>query len=180
VSVIRCEYEVGVFSLIALEFDPSAVWSALRHSMESGERRPTMTQRVQRLASRKGLTEDQAVELYFSDGDLEELTKPGRDIPAGLWLVKDDGIYLMSNGTGALAPIYAKGFDPERKAGVWSGASDTVGGDDFEEFLDARMFPEGPYEDSRTRLTVVISSDLIEVNVTFPKIEMPYSDLSFN
>ncbi len=166
--------------MTVLEFNPSAVWGALRHSMESRERRPTLMQQVQRLAARHGIDEDQALEMYSIKGDFDVLAKPDADVPAGLWLVKDDGIYLMSNGTEPHAPVYASGFDPERNLGVWSSASEAVGGDDFEEFLDARMFPEGPYEDPRTRLILSVSSELIEVNVTFPKIELPYPGMSLN
>jgi len=62
-----------------------------------------------------------------------------------LVLVKDEGIYILSNG----APVqmepegnkrlvcYAKGYDPTRadRMDVWDRARDAVGGDDFAEYL---------------------------------------------
>ena len=56
----------------------------------------------------------------------------------GLWLVKDEGIYLMRAffSTQKNAPIiYAKGFDPSKDDDVWNRSVGAVGGDDFAEFL---------------------------------------------
>ena len=56
----------------------------------------------------------------------------------GLWLVKDEGIYLMRAffSTQKNAPIiYAKGFDPSKDDNVWNRSVGAVGGDDFAEFL---------------------------------------------
>jgi hypothetical protein len=45
---------------------------------------------------------------------------------AGLWLVKDEGVYLMSNShPKRMGPVYAKGYGPTKH----------VGGDDYVEFL---------------------------------------------
>ena len=56
-------------------------------------------------------------------------------------LVKDEGIYLMSNGTpnamsgeNSRFVAYAKGYDPH-KGDVWDKARAAVGGDDFGEWL---------------------------------------------
>ena len=56
----------------------------------------------------------------------------------GLWLVKDEGIYLMRAffSTQKNAPIiYAKGFDPSKDDDVWNRSVGAVGGDDFAQFL---------------------------------------------
>ena len=61
---------------------------------------------------------------------------------AGLLLVKDDGIYVMSNGSPrdvkGKGPhchvVYAEGFNP-RKGDVWDKCRAAVGGDDFVEFV---------------------------------------------
>jgi hypothetical protein len=69
-----------------------------------------------------------------------------------LVLVKDDGIYVMSNGLpplmadGSVADtekpegkrfvVYAVGFDPGKDQDVWERARLAVGGDDFAEYLD--------------------------------------------
>lgn len=69
-------------------------------------------------------------------GESENNIKPK---PA-LWLVKDEGIYIMSNGTGENRPdvCYAQGFDPTQRdrMDVWDDARDAVGGDDFCDLID--------------------------------------------
>lgn len=66
----------------------------------------------------------------------------------GFYLVKDDGIYLMSNanvaqqrpdGKGRLV-VYADGFDPEIDEGVHDKAASAVGGDDFAEWIPFEWF----------------------------------------
>ena len=61
-----------------------------------------------------------------------------------LFFVKDDGIYVMSNGTprDAVAPpapkcfvAYAKGYDPAT-GNVWDKCRNAVGGDDFSENIE--------------------------------------------
>lgn len=70
----------------------------------------------------------------------------GSKIPAGLWLVGSDGIYLMSNGpnhpkdleTGENAAIYAVECDPKADPDNWWFVKRSAfGGDDGCEFLDA-------------------------------------------
>jgi hypothetical protein len=81
-------------------------------------------------------------------------------IAPALWLVKDDGIYLMSNGRprqiaddsfpndqdqhGQSLVVYAEGFDPTKadSTAVWYAARDAVGGDDFGEPLPAEWFKD--------------------------------------
>jgi len=56
----------------------------------------------------------------------------------GLWLVKDEGIYLMRAffSTQKNAPIiYAQGFNPNKDDDVWDKSYLAVGGDDFAVFL---------------------------------------------
>lgn len=61
----------------------------------------------------------------------------------GLLLVKDDGIYVMSNGVPhdkvGKGPrchvVYANGYDP-RRGDVWDKCRAAVGGDDFVEFIE--------------------------------------------
>ena len=52
---------------------------------------------------------------------------------AGLWWVKDEGSYIMSNGTDADRPavVYAKGLTPKHRDDVEM----MLGGDDFAEFI---------------------------------------------
>ena len=59
-----------------------------------------------------------------------------------LLLVKDEGVYLMSNAkrsteevASSVGLIYAKGYDPTKadRGDVWEKATDNLGGDDFAE-----------------------------------------------
>lgn len=71
-----------------------------------------------------------------------------------LLFVKDDGIYLMSNGIPQIPVaddhshvVYAKGYDPHKNGDVWDKCRDAVGGDDFVEYLELQPnltpIPEG-------------------------------------
>ena len=87
----------------------------------------------------------QRAEIYGEDRCA--VAQPGEErlAPPCLWLVKDEGIYLMSPGIhpdaateerAARPPVaYASGFDPTRdhRMAVWDRARDAVGGDDFAE-----------------------------------------------
>ena len=56
----------------------------------------------------------------------------------GLWLVKDEGIYLMkafATSEKDMPIIYAESFDPSKDDDVWNRSVSAVGGDDFAEFL---------------------------------------------
>ncbi len=88
--------------------------------------------------------ETYGADVFDAQPDEEERAKPA------LWWVKDEGIYLMSNGVPALlrdpaAPedkqrskvVYAMGFDPTKsdRGEVWDAARAAVGGDDFVESI---------------------------------------------
>lgn len=84
-----------------------------------------------------------------------------------LWLVKDDGVYLMSNGLPALMPdegsenrtnfvVYADGFRPD-DPDSYELARCFLGGDDFIEALSLEMF------ENRVRIRIRIGPDTIEI-----------------
>ena len=80
------------------------------------------------------------------DEQLNQINNP--EIPPGLILVKDEGIYLLSNGQipvgqspkslGLLS--YAIGFDPKRDVNVWERARRAMGGDDVAEAIGLEQF----------------------------------------
>jgi len=79
--------------------------------------------------------------IDHSEGSSEHKPSFGQEdeVPAGLWLVKDNGIYLMSNGSdpwpnGKSVIAYAQGYEPDADDS-WDRCRDAVGGDDFCEFL---------------------------------------------
>lgn len=129
-----------------LFFDMEQVAGLARHSRAAPERRMTMGQRA---------------EIYGEDRCA--VAQPGEErlAPPCLWLVKDEGIYLMSPGIHPepasddrpeRAPVaYASGFDPTRddRMAVWDRARDAVGGDDFAEavpleWVDAALAARSP------------------------------------
>ena len=79
-----------------------------------------------------------------------------------LVFVKDDGIYLMSNGIPGMERdesythvVYAKSYDP-RKGDVWDRCRDAVGGDDFVEYLE--IAPMLPVPENATHLFIKVSA----------------------
>ena len=111
-----------------LVFNMEQVAGLARHSRAAPARRMTMGQRA---------------EIYGEERCA--VAQPGeeRRAPPCLWLVKDEGIYLLSpgfhpdaeaDGRTPRPPVaYASGFDPTRddRMAVWDRARDAVGGDDF-------------------------------------------------
>lgn len=69
--------------------------------------------------------------------------RPGRDEKPGLWLVGDEGVYLLSNGKLAEGQralvVYAEECDPKTNPDYWHYKRQHFGGDDGIEFLDAEM-----------------------------------------
>ena len=129
-----------------LFFDMEQVAGLARHAREAPARRMTMAQRA----------------AVFGE-DRCAVPQPGEErlAPPCLWLVKDEGIYLMSPGLDPdpdsddpprRPPVaYADGFDPNRddRMAVWDRARDAVGGDDFAEdipveWVDAALVAHSP------------------------------------
>jgi len=129
-----------------LYFDMEQVAGLARHSREAPERRMTMGQRA---------------EIYGAERCAVPQPGEERRAPPCLWLVKDEGIYLMSpgihrgteSGDRPVRPpvAYASGFDPTRddRMAVWDRAHAAVGGDDFAEavpveWVDAALAARAP------------------------------------
>ena len=70
-------------------------------------------------------------------------TRPGEGEKPGLWLVGDEGVYIMSNGKLADGQrplvIYAEECDPKTNPDYWHYKRQHFGADDGIEFLDAEM-----------------------------------------
>lgn len=66
---------------------------------------------------------------------------PGKDERPGLWLVGDEGVYLLSNGNLAKDQrplvLYAEECDPSTNPDYWHYKRQHFGGDDGVDFLDA-------------------------------------------
>ncbi|EBD1360667.1 DUF3085 domain-containing protein [Salmonella enterica] len=78
--------------------------------------------------------------LRFSAKDLTPVLQEARKNHCGVVLVKDHGVYIMSE-IGELTPrgrkvAYAKGCHPDKDEAWWETARAEVGGDDFGESID--------------------------------------------
>ncbi|EIL7091998.1 DUF3085 domain-containing protein [Salmonella enterica] len=78
--------------------------------------------------------------LKFSAKDLKPVLQEARKNNCGVVLVKDHGVYIMSE-IGALTSrgrkvAYAKGCHPDKDEAWWETARAEVGGDDFGESID--------------------------------------------
>ena len=66
---------------------------------------------------------------------------PDREARAGVWLVGDEGVYLLSNGKLAdgqrALVVYAEECDPKSNPDYWHYKRRHFGGDDGVDFLDA-------------------------------------------
>lgn len=128
----------------------------------------------------------QVLDLLAHAKDSKKHSAPyglGRNPGPGLFLVHDDGVYLMSNGQ-PMQPngngdtrakvVYAKGYEPPRlvKDRDWGDQYSTivaaVGGDDFVEFIEAKVFekiePGRVLSEVRINLTAnSMTVDLVEI-----------------
>lgn len=142
-----------------LRFNPIDVAALLRESAAAAKRRPTFDQQIGRLGAREGLGDEAAMSAAIGGAELD--STPGADIPPGLWLVKDDGIYLMSNAEPQGAPkvVYAQGYDPHRGE-VWDKCREVMGGDDMCEFVPADAFADVTAEDCTAAVVRVTRTTL--------------------
>lgn len=123
-----------------LTFDLAKVKPLADHAAAAAEHSPTFGQHFDRKFWKEGIGKLSDDAIFKSDGEHLDLSK----IPAGLFLVKDRGIYLMSNGKPGLMRedgkghqvCYANGYDPEQDEEWYDLACSAVGGDDFAEFID--------------------------------------------
>lgn len=119
-----------------LHFDHALVARLLAHAEAATEHSPTLEQLYDPAFLKAGVTTQDP-----APSDID-----GTKVPAGLMLVGDQGIYLMSNGCPALPDengranlvAYAIEADPEKHPDDWYEVKAAAfGGDDGAEFLGA-------------------------------------------
>jgi hypothetical protein len=148
-----------------LSFSLKLLSPMAQHTEEAATHAPTLEQQFDKTLWKKGLDlhED---EIFRSNGDHIDLAK----VPPGFWLVKDRGIYMMSNGrprqlldAGATKSyvVYAKGYQPGVDEDWFDRACDAVGGDDFVQFIPLEWFAAAKSAGKRV-LTIRVSDDFVE------------------
>ena len=148
-----------------LRFAGEGVARILAHAIESKQHRATYEEAYKQLGK------------DWFDGKLSAEVLQDK-IPAGLTLVHDQGIYLMSNGlprqlevaeSEKSVVVYAEGCVPDNDAnpGWWDHCRDLVGGDDFAEALPAEMFRSlGRAGDSKDQVVEIeITSRQVKVRI---------------
>lgn len=128
-----------------LIFQVSEIKSLLDDSINASERRPTYAQLFDDKYSKSDA--EPVKQGEWPKSDRVDPTK----IPAGLMLVGDQGVYLMSNnaqakkveGTDRLPVVYAKGINPDIDSDYYEKKRRIFGGDDGVEFIDAEWLKEG-------------------------------------
>ena len=93
---------------------------------------------------------------------------PGQNERPGLWLVGDEGVYIMSNGKLAEDQrplvVYAQECDPKTNSDYWHYKRQHFGGDDGVEFLDAaelvKLINAAP---SATHLTITMTDSALSL-----------------
>lgn len=100
----------------------------------------------------------------------------------GLMLVKDDGVYLMSNGEPSLPGtettnkvVYAQGYEAlpatasmEERMARYDKVRDAAGGDDFAEFIPAKSLTALEAEGS---LQIELTEEKMTISVVRPPLE---------
>lgn len=95
---------------------------------------------------------------------------PGKNERPGLWLVGDEGIYIMSNGRLAEDQrplvVYAAECNPKNNPDYWHYKRQHFGGDDGVEFLDAvvlgKLFDAAP---TATHLTIAMTENALSLGL---------------
>lgn len=95
-------------------------------------------------------------------------TRPGEGEKPGVWLVGDEGVYLMANGKLAEGQrpfvIYAEECDPKTNPDHWHYKRRHFGADDGIEFFDAAMLVSliraAP---AATHITIVTTDDSLSI-----------------
>ena len=127
-----------------LHFDAALVRRLLDHSRAAATRRPTMDQLFEGRFRKDGQDVDLdrlPIDAWPTAADID----PSK-LPAGLWLVGDQGVYLMSNGGPGLlidpsgtanVVAHAAEADPAKQPDSWWEVKRiSFGGDDGVTFLD--------------------------------------------
>jgi hypothetical protein len=164
---------------VRLRFDARKVAELIKHSENNPEKRVlTLGGKIEALMKERNISEDEAIELVMHEDRDHPLTdtKP----PAGVELVHDYGVYLMSNaneGEGKPGVAYALGCNPRVDEDWYENVRKSVGGDDFSQGIDAAAFKG--IDDPRAKYAVIeVTNNLLRFSVEYGKVGEEIGPLS--
>jgi len=95
-----------------------------------------------------------------------------------LYLVKDEGVYLMSASVkhlqdeskteGGSIVAYAKGLDPKKDGGYYEEARYICGGDDFAELLPIEVFAKAVEKGAKT-VSIKLTENSLDIRAQIPR-----------
>lgn len=146
-----------------LMFDKASVLAILALSEAAQERRPNIEQLFAGEYRVDGKDFDMNGNGFPSSDDID-----GTKIPAGIWLVGDQGVYVMSNhkaseGEGLPKVEYAVGINPDVDEQWYDLKRAMFGGDDGCEFIDAATVRKALSSEGATHLAVKLTSKSITI-----------------
>lgn len=164
---------------VRLRFDARKVAELIKHSEYNPDKRVlTLGGKIEALMKERGISEDDAIGLVMREDPKHPFSYPTP--PAGLELVHDSGIYLMSNaneGEDEPGVAYALGYNPSVDPNWYDDARSAVGGDDFSEGIDATAFKG--IDDPRAKYAVIeVTNNLLRFSVEYGKVGKEIDPLS--
>lgn len=138
-----------------LTFNKPAVKALLTHALTSEHRTPAMEHLLDPQYLKHPLPPGQEF-AELKDIDQSKL-------PAGLLLVGDHGMYLLSNGSNDDETTrhveYAHEGNPDTNPDWYDTKLDTTGGDDSVDFLDAQLVRKWLTSTNKNTLTITFEGD---------------------
>jgi len=148
-----------------LTFNVGDVRKLITHSRNAESRRPAYEDLFNPVYHFGGV-------VKMKDGWPDESNLDISKLPAALLLVKDEGIYLMSNGMPGLMRedkqdrnqvVYAKEGDPTAGCDWWETARAIMGGDDCVDSLPITMFDAVLSKYDKETFTIVVNETAISI-----------------
>lgn len=167
------KYALGS-TLNQLTFSVGEVRRLLDHTLAAAEHRPSFAELFDPLCHKGG-------KIKHTDGSTDCPDSENIDqtmVPAGLWLVKDQGVYLMSNGSpgflkegqdpSAKFPShfvsYADEANPKTVEDWWEVSRAIMGGDDCVVPLPAKVFSDVQKLNDDDQVILDVAPDTVAVS----------------
>lgn len=153
-----------------LKFNAKEVAAQVEHARQAPEHSPTFSMQFESQYWKDPNAKMSDDEIFGAKGEHMDMSK----IPAGLHLVHDQGVYIMSNGSPRMirpdsdvssVVCYADECDPEKDEDWYETARVMVGGDDFAEHLPIDWWDSylAKYPKMNKPFKIGVSSDNIKL-----------------